>query len=258
MKTYSTPSSDSTLISISTSGFSDTALLFVHGWLGNKHWWDKQVEAFKSDYLVATMDLAGHGDSGKSRKDYTSKLYADDIVAVAKSLPAKEVILVGHSMSGAYALEAGPHIKNLKAIVVIDTLKDLDLSFSPEQIDSILNLYSGDFGVCVEKVLPDYLFVETTPPAVKEKIKSEFLSQSDFARPAIEALYFMDMKKFARAVDVPLRAINSDNSPTNIENNRKYLKDYNYKVIKRTGHYPMLEDPEAFNSALKETLIELG
>ncbi|MBA2404675.1 MAG: alpha/beta hydrolase [Bdellovibrionales bacterium] len=72
------------------------------------------------------MDLSGHGESGKTRIEYSSKLYADDIVAVANSLTAKNVILVGHSMSGSYVLEAAQFISNLKSIVVVDTLKNLD------------------------------------------------------------------------------------------------------------------------------------
>lgn len=254
MKTYSTLSTDSTSISITLSGSGDTALLFVHGWLGNKHWWDKQVPVFEKKYLVACMDLAGHGDSGKTRGNYTTKLYADDIISAAKSLPAKEIILIGHSMSGAYALEAAPHIPNLKSIIVVDTLKDLDQTFSAEQIESMLKLYDENFQKAVENVFPAYLFANGTPPEIRAQLQAEFISQGEFARTAIEPFYRMDSRKFAISVNVPVRAINSDNGPTNKENNQKYLKDYDFKIIKGTGHYPMLEDPEAFNSALKDAL----
>lgn len=255
MKTKSILSSDSTPISLDISGSGDTALIFIHGWLGNKQWWSGQVSSFEKDYLVALMDLAGHGDSGKSRVNYTLKLYADDIVAAAKSLPVKEVILVGHSMSGAYVLEAAPHIPNLKALIVVDTLKDLDQTFTPEQIESMLDLYRDNFEMVVDKILPGYLFVDSTPSDIKSKIQAEFLSQSKIARAAIEPLYRMDLKTAARSVNIPVRAINSDNGPTNKEANQKYLSDYDFKVIKGTGHYPMLENVEAFNSALKEILV---
>lgn len=252
MKKYTTHSSDSTPLVYEVSGQGDTALLFIHGWLGNKSWWEGQREVFEKDYLVARMDLAGHGESGKERKTYTTKLYADDIAAVANNLEAKNIILVGHSMSGAYVLEAASKISHLKALVVIDTLKDLDFTYTSEQVETFLELYRSNFKMAVESILPQYLFVPTTPPAVKARLEQEFLSQSDFAMAAIEPLYRMDLKASAQKVKVPVRAINADNSPTNADANKKYLKDYDFKMIHGTGHYPMLEKVKEFNEILKE------
>ena len=47
---------------------------------------------------------------------------------------------------------------------------------------------------------------------------------------------------FAKQVQVPVIAINSDASLTDIEANHKYLKDYDYVTIEGVGHYPMLEN----------------
>ncbi len=254
MKKYSVTSSDSTSLSLEVCGGGETALLFIHGWLGNKSWWSEQMKAFQDKYLVAAMDLAGHGESSKTRKDYSSKLYADDIVAAAKSLEAKNVILIGHSMSGAYVLEAAPQIPNLKALVVVDTLKDLDFTFTDEQINSFMDLYDNHFAMGVESVLPQYLFVSSTPKEVVDRLKKEFLAQAPFARVAIEPLYRMDLKRAAQGVKVPVKAINSDHGPTNEEANKKYIKNYAFKLVKGTGHYPMMENAAAFNQVLEEFL----
>lgn len=56
---------------------------------------------------------------------------------------------------------------------------------------------------------------------------------------------------------MPVRAINSDLQPTDIEANRRYFRDYAMRIIPGLGHYPMLEAPIAFNAALHETLAEL-
>jgi len=258
MTKYFVNSSDSTPISLDVTGFGDCALLFIHGWLGNKDWWKAQVEAFEKDYQVARMDLAGHGESGKDRTNYTSAAYADDIAVAANSLTAKKVILVGHSMSGAYVLEASAKIPKLHALIVVDTLKDLEQSFTPEQVESFLNMYRNNFKMTVETILPNYLFVNSTPANVKSEIQKEFLSQSSFASDAIEPLYRMDIKLAATSVKVPVRAINSDNGPTNEEINQKYFSDYDFIELKGTGHYPMLENATSFNSALKELLKELN
>lgn len=251
-------SNDQTQITYEVSGIGETALLFTHGWLGNKSWWNSQRDFFLDKYLIAQMDLAGHGDSGKFRKDWTSKNYAEDIIAVAEDLPAQNIILIGHSMSGAYATEAALKIPNLKALILVDTLKDLDQMITLEQANPLFDLYLKDFKHTVYNVLPQYLFSTGTPPEVKAKLQDEFLSNSgEFAVKCLEALYKTDVRDFAKKIKVPVRAINSDVGITNKETNCKYFSDYNFSIIEGVGHYPMLEKPEVFNQALEKTLQDL-
>ena len=66
----------------SGSGSGATALVFVHGWLGSCRWWDAQVEHFAGRYRVACLDLAGHGQSGKTRTEWSIAQYAADVRAV--------------------------------------------------------------------------------------------------------------------------------------------------------------------------------
>src|SRR5687767_8607491 len=44
-----------------TRGRGDTALVFLHGWCGDRTWWKHQVDAFAGDNRVVTVDQAGHG-----------------------------------------------------------------------------------------------------------------------------------------------------------------------------------------------------
>lgn len=252
-------SSDGQSIHYKESGQGNPAILFVHGWLGNGEWWNAQQEYFNNTYQIVQMDLAGHGKSDTSRKEWTSELYADDIKAVAEQIDSEEIILVGHSMSGAYVLEASLKIPKVKALILIDTIKDLDETFNDEQAEQYMFVhYRNDFKNAVENILPQYLFAESTPADVRERLQNEFLQNtSERAIDLLRPLYKKDFRETASKVTVPVRAINSDNFPTNIENNRKYLKDYNYLEMAGTGHYPMLENPETFNQLLEQTIQEI-
>src|SRR5262245_38661274 len=53
-------------------GQGETALVFLHGWCGDREYWKHQVEPFAADYRVVTLDQAGHGESGKDRKSWTA------------------------------------------------------------------------------------------------------------------------------------------------------------------------------------------
>ncbi|MEO6903890.1 MAG: alpha/beta hydrolase [Bacteroidia bacterium] len=253
-------STDRVKINYNETGKGNKTLVFVHGWLGNTNWWNSQEAYFKEKYNVVQIDLGGHGKSDKSRKNWTSEQYSDDIKSVINELNSSEIILVGHSMSGAYVVEASINLPQVKAIILVDILKDLDQEFTPEQAEQFMfSYYREDFKSAVENMLPQYLFVEQTPANVKKQLQSEFLqNEPELAISALEPLYRMDIRKLAKLVDVPVRAINSDTSPTNMENNQKYFKNYNYKIITGTGHYPMLEKPKEFNKILDEIIGELS
>lgn len=252
-------STDNVTIHYTETGKGDTTLVFVHGWLGNTNWWNSQEAFFKEKYTIVAIDLGGHGASGTTRQHWTAEQYADDIKTVVHQINTPDIILVGHSMSGAYVLEASIGLPKVKAIVIVDTLKDLDQVFTPEQAEEILfSHYRKDFKSAIEDVLSPHLFVEETPLPIKKQLQTEFIEHgASLAINALKPLYEMDVRKIAQRVTVPVRAINSDAHPTAIENNRNYFKNYDYSVIAGTGHYPMLEKPDAFNIILKDVLEEL-
>ncbi len=254
-------STDHIKIHYTEIGTGEVTLVFVHGWLGNASWWKQQEEYFRDKYNVVCIDLGGHGLSDKARQNWTSKQYAEDISAVVEQISTSEIILVGHSMSGAYVVEVAANLPKVKALVLVDTLKDLDVKFTPEQAEEFMyRHYRSDFKSAVENLLPQFLFVDKTPANEKRRIQDEFLQNSpELAINALKPLYEMDLQSMAMVIDIPVRAINSDaQPPTSLENNRKYFKDYDFLLITETGHYPMLERPERFNELLEKTLEDLN
>ena len=237
----------------------DVALVFVHGWLGHADWWLDQEEFFKQQYNIVRIDLAGHGQSEHHRSEWTHTLYAQDIASVIKHLNSKRVILIGHSMAGAYVLEALHYTDRVKAIVLIDTLKDLEQVFTFEQAEQTLfKQYKENYEFAVRNIIPQYLFTQETPKHVQVRLENEFLSYTaESAIVLLAPLYKMDVQKAAKLVNVKVRAINSDASPTHLKNNKKYFQDYDFKTITGTGHYPMLEKPDEFNHLLKEVVDKL-
>src|SRR5215467_1916483 len=100
------PSFDGVPIHYRSLGAGPTAVVLVHCWGCSMKTWDGQVAALAARYQVVLLDLAGHGESGKGRKDYTIQAFGQDVRAVCDALGLKKVILVGHSMGGPVILEA--------------------------------------------------------------------------------------------------------------------------------------------------------
>jgi len=140
----------------------------------------------------------------------------------------------------------------VKAVVLVDTLKDMDQLMTIQQAEELIfSLYRKDFRYAVENVLPNFLFCDATPEAIRERLQNEFLQYDpEFAINALKPLYNMNVSECAGQVKIPVRAINSAYTPTNLEANQKHFRDYKYITISDTGHYPMLEKPLEFNNLL--------
>lgn len=102
-------------------------LVFVHGWLLSRHYWQPSIELLQSEYRCLTYDARGFGESqvshsvrtGSSRRtaiansdsktqesDYSLKAYARDLQYLLQSLEIDRAWIIGHSLGGSVALWA--------------------------------------------------------------------------------------------------------------------------------------------------------
>jgi len=251
--------SDGVPIHYSVQGKGDPALVFIHCWACNRHFWDNQVAEFSKTYRVVTIDLPGHGESGQGRKNYSVESYGDDVKTVVTKLNLKRVVLVGSSMGGPIALEATRRMPDrVVAIVPVDTLQNVEQKVPQEQLDAVFQQMQADFKTATTNLLNQFFFSPTTPAAVKERIINETIAQKpEVVLPILKAVFSYDAAPGLREVKVPIRAINADRVPTDVTANRKYAPQFDVVIIKGTGHYPMLEDPARFNQMLAEILRNL-
>jgi len=64
-------SADGISIAYEVRGEGELALVFIHGWCCDRSYWNEQLPHFSQKYKVVAIDLAGHGESGLNRKEYT-------------------------------------------------------------------------------------------------------------------------------------------------------------------------------------------
>ena len=57
----------------SETGFSSglDAIVFIHGWTCNRKHWRNQISEFSNRYRTIAIDIAGHGESGLGRSEYS-------------------------------------------------------------------------------------------------------------------------------------------------------------------------------------------
>ncbi len=231
----------------------EIALVFIHCGFCDASFWSEQVDAFRDDYRVVRLDLAGHGESGSDRKTWTLPAFGEDVKAVVETLNLDRVLLIGNSLGGPVALAAGQLMPDqVIGLIAVDTLQNVDVEFDQEGWLRRTERFRRDF-VRACNGMVDQLFHGDADPQLVARIRSEMCDVSpDIAISIFEGLNSYDAGAEMMAVKAPIRAINSDLFPTNVEGNRKYAPGFEAVVMEGVGHFPQLEQPEAFNRHLTD------
>jgi pimeloyl-ACP methyl ester carboxylesterase len=244
-------------------GEGDFTLLFVHGWCINQTYWSKQVEALSPNYRIVTIDLPGFGASGTNRENWSIETYGSDINAVIEQLKLTNVILIGHSMGGDIILEAALKNKEIIALIGIDNFKDVGVEFSDEmkaEIDGFVDLLKNNFSEVAPAYAEGTLFHPSTDSLIKARVIKDIKnSDSIIAISTLEALfkYALIEAKQLSMLKQKIYLINSNATPTNTDGLDATGIAYDVIEINATGHYPMIEKPELFNSLLKQTIQKI-
>jgi pimeloyl-ACP methyl ester carboxylesterase len=249
-------SADGVPIHYETTGRGRPAVVLVHCWTCDSGFWRDAVARLAKSRQVVTLDLAGHGRSGRTRKDYTMEAFGGDVTAVADALKLDRMVLVGHSMGGAVILEAARRLGGRVAgLVPVDTLVDVEQASDPKETDAFIAKMRADYKGETTAFLRQYLFAPTTPPAVADRVLSQTTTfPMEIALSALRNNWNYQAASGFEAVKVPIVAVNGDRFPTNFEANRRHAPQFDAVIMKNVGHYPMLEDPPRFGRLLDEAL----
>ncbi len=253
-------------ISYTLCGDGDTTLLFMHGWGINKEYWQPQLKHFCDRCKVVAIDLPGFGKSGKNRSDWNFDEYAEDIKAVIDQLNLKNVILIGHSMSGDIVLNAAnKYPGSFAGLVGIDNLHEPGSPMNEQQqkgTDTFFMKMSSNFDSVVNTYMKGFLFQPSTDTKIIKRVMNDvFACDSAIAIKVLQSLVIISQKEQELMKGLPkkLYLVNSDVQPVKLDSMNKYCH-YGCQVftVHATGHYPMIEKPDEFNTALEKVLAEIN
>ena len=135
------------------------AIIFIHGFLQQARTWDFTCLALRSRFRCVSLDLRGHGDSGRPEEpDYTTHHYQSDLRRFIRHMSEEMGIerfgLCGLSLGGHQSyIYASEHPDVVDAIVVVDVAPETN-----RQASRGINRYisalpkDGPFEELVEKV----------------------------------------------------------------------------------------------------------
>ncbi|WP_165372297.1 alpha/beta fold hydrolase [Emticicia agri] len=240
----------------------DTTLVFIHGWGINKTYWKNQDTAFSKHFRVVAIDLPGFGESGKNRKSWKVEDYANDVSAVLNGLDLKNVILIGHSMSGAIALEAAlnnqPRVIGLVGIDNFNTYGAKETPQTQKEIEQFFKAARTDYKKTVSAYVTQALFAPSTPKSIRKRVTDDIANaDSTIALDCMEQSFSYPTDAKLKTLKMPLYLINSSANPTDTLAFRRNGIAYRFFNVGKTGHYPMLEKPEKFNALLEQVIEDI-
>jgi pimeloyl-ACP methyl ester carboxylesterase len=252
-------SKDGVAIRYESTGKAEPAVVLVHCWSCDRHLWDGVVPRLAKERRVVTIDLAGHGASGRDRKEWTIAAFGEDVRAVVDALGLRRVVLVGHSMGGPVTLEAARLMPGrVVGLVPVDTGLNVEQTSSPEEVAGIMAAFERDYRGTADQFTRKYMFTPKSDPALIDRVAARNVAAPpEIAISCLRAALSYDARPTLKEVRVPAHAVNADLYPTDVEANRRHFASYDVTLMKGVGHYLMLEDPARFSEILAAAIAQL-
>ncbi|PIE76432.1 hypothetical protein CSA17_02230 [bacterium DOLJORAL78_65_58] len=246
-------SPDGVPIAFDKVGDGDITLVLVHGWCCDRGYWQKQVAGLSDRFTIVTLDLAGHGQSGLQRDDYTMEAFGRDVAAVVNGLDLQNVYLVGHSMGGPVIVEAAPLLEGrLLGLIGIDTLQEPRFVLEASQIDAFLQPMRENFPAAVDGFARG-MFPADADTALVDKVARDMASAPpEVALSAMRHMLINDLSATLRQLDLPIFCLDANMRPIDFEAWKMYPGGYTAVVMEGVGHFLFMEDAEGFNAKLVE------
>jgi len=249
---------DGVAIVYSAAGAGEPALVFIHGGLADRSFWDGQLREFAGRHRVVALDLPGHGESGLDRKKWGIPEFGSDVKAVIEAEKLESAIIFGNSLGGPVAIEAALLLPGrVLGVVGVDTFQALDYRITPEEAKQRAEFFRRDFAGALKQMVRMLFHADADPALVAEAERRMAGTSPEAAHAMFLSLAGYDAGAASRRLSVPIRAINGDIYPTDVAGSRKVTADFDAVIMKHMGHYPMLERPGEFNNLIKEVVAGL-
>ncbi|TFE02226.1 alpha/beta fold hydrolase [Jeotgalibacillus salarius] len=248
-------------------GSGKQALLFAHGFGSSQNAWAQVVKAFEADYQIITFDYVGSGHSDKqaySSDRYDSLAgYAEDVIEICEALKLKEVIFVGHSVSGMIGTIAAAKKPNLfkQMMMIAASARYLNDDgyhggFEEESISGMLNMMEKNFNEWAKYLAPTASKNEDRPELAKGFEKELLSNDQTIAREFAEATFLVDMREKLAHLNVPVVVMQPSDDTIVPHEAALYLvnqfPDSELVVLRATGHNPHISHPEEVIKYIKK------
>ena len=247
-------------------------IVFVHGYTGNSRNWALTVPALREEFRTISVDLRGHGLSGRpeSEDDYALETMASDVYELLNALDVSECVLVGHSMGGMVSqLLVLEHPEVVRALVLVDTAAEVPKGLLyEERLKQRKRLIEMAATEGMEAVFEEQERITPLHPALAANPQYIDIWREQFLMTSREAYIACANAMSSRrsllgdlgAISVPTLVICGEKDEPFLEPSRQMhaaIPGSELIIIPGAGHGPQMETPGEFNRALTEFLAKV-
>ena len=246
------------------AGGAGPPLVLLHGIGSNAGDWRDQLAGLGDIRQVFAWDAPGYGDSTPvSPARPTAEDYADRLARFLDALGLARIALLGHSLgaliAGAFTAARPDRVERLvlsAPALGYRTEPDAPLPAPARaRLDDLAALGPGGLA---EKRAPRLLSRSATPTQLARARKAMAEIDPGGYRQAVEMLARGDLRAGASAIAVPALVLcGREDSVTPPDGSRALaaaMADAGYREIPDAGHLSHVEQPAAFNAAVREFL----
>lgn len=245
-------------------------LLLIHGWGMNTHCWDPILPALVSmGHRVVLFDHRGCGASSRDFDDMSIGAIAGDVVNLVAELNLQRVIVNGWSLGGAAAVAAASQLGHACVGLVLTggatpiytqkedfpqggTAADVAATVAAFETDRINFLEGLSHVVCAKDM----------GVHVTNWLHGLFLQSSPLAGKTLAELAELDQRETLLALNLPILSLFGSEDGFVAPAICRWVGEHhpNARTVEfpGVGHAPFLEESQAYLSALREFLEELG
>ena len=246
---------------------SGQALVLLHGIGSGAGSWIAQLEALSDSYRVIAWDAPGYGSSTALGPEIPEAAdYAASLAAFLETLNITRAHIVGHSLGAMMACAfARANPDRILSLLIADPAAGYGAS-SPAlreekrrgRFEPLARL--GPEGLARER--HGALLSEDAPAWARDRVRTQMAAiRPDGYRQAVEMLMHGDIRADIRDLDMPATVVAGGADTVTPPDGCRAIADCfsssRFVLLPGLGHACYVEDPDAFNGALREHL-EVG
>ena len=233
-------------------------LVLSHSLACSVRMWDPQITAFKDRYRILAYDMRGHGASAAPKGPYTLDLLADDILGLMKQLKIEKAIYCGLSIGGMIGQTLALRGKGpFERMVLADTTHAQPPEALKQWEDRIRIAESKGMAGLLDSTMERWF----TPP-FRSSPAARQIADLILATPVAgyigcgRAIMGLNTTARLKEIRLPVLAItgNDDGAAPGTRFIGENIPGAKFVGIPQASHIANIEQPEAFNRALKDFL----
>ena len=243
-------------------------LLLVHGFPLNRTMWRPQLAGLAASTRVIAPDLRGHGTSEAPPGPYLMDDFAADLRALLDHLGLERVVYCGLSMGGYIGFAfVRRYPERLAGLILADTRAGADTDEGRANREDLARLVEREgSAAAVDRLLPRYVApsTQTTHPDIVASVRAMIAGTPSAGlagaergmarRPDSTAT----LGQIAVSTAVVVGSEDMLTPPAEAERLHAAIAGSTLTIIPAAGHLANLEQPAAFNDAVRRFLAGVG